>query len=350
MIHTMTRFQQQKVNKLLLITAISSSLGGLFAYIMVLLLSTPGSRTHDIQYLLLGSLTGFFISSTLISISWKMDSWARKPLWFDILIKPLMQTMFIILIYSTIYICIFGLQMFQKESWILPTLLFSFIMFALITFFENLERLLGKNVLKGLILGTYHKPVRENRFVMFLDIAGSTSLAERVGDVAFHALLNDFFCEIARPIVNNQGEIYKYVGDEVIITWKESTGKYKDAALAVLHAIDRTLERKKEYFISRYGTMPEYRAGLHFGQVVAGEMGLTRQEIAFSGDVMNTASRIQGECRNLGERFLVSEAAVVGLGIREGKTSNGELCSRGSIALRGKKEELNVYALHCNAD
>lgn len=59
---------------------------------------------------------------------------------------------------------------------------------------------------------------------------------------------------------------------------------------------------KEEY----YGLVPEFKAGAHSGEVIAAEIGDLKKGIVFSGDVLNTAARIQGECNRLGRRLLVS--------------------------------------------
>ena len=53
---------------------------------------------------------------------------------------------------------------------------------------------------------------------------GSTGLAERLGPLAFHRLLNRFVLDLTEPIVAARGEIHSYVGDEVIATWKLEEG------------------------------------------------------------------------------------------------------------------------------
>ena len=54
---------------------------------------------------------------------------------------------------------------------------------------------------------------------MFLDIAGSTTLAEQLGEVRVHDLITRFFFDIDRPVADHDGEVHAYVGDQVIVTW-----------------------------------------------------------------------------------------------------------------------------------
>ena len=83
----------------------------------------------------------------------------------------------------------------------------------------ELTRLVGSRVLFNVALGRYRLPVREARVLMFLDLAGSTSLAEAMGELRVQNLLTRFFYDIDEAIVAHGGEVHAYVGDEVIVTW-----------------------------------------------------------------------------------------------------------------------------------
>src|SRR5262249_48301139 len=78
------------------------------------------------------------------------------------------------------------------------------------------NKLLGQNVLLSFISGRYYRPRLEERVLLFIDMEGSTGLAERLGPLAFHRLLNRFVTDLTDPIVAARGEIYSYVGDELI--------------------------------------------------------------------------------------------------------------------------------------
>jgi len=83
----------------------------------------------------------------------------------------------------------------------------------------ELIRLVGSRVLFNVALGRYRNPTREARVLMFLDLAGSTSLAEAMGELRVQNLLTRFFYDIDDAIVAHGGEVHAYVGDEVIVTW-----------------------------------------------------------------------------------------------------------------------------------
>ena len=69
------------------------------------------------------------------------------------------------------------------------------------------------------------------------------------------------------------GAIYRYIGDEAIITWRlDETRDLCVAVEVVFHLHIRIADRGEEYR-SRFGVLPDFRAALHAGPVVAGEMG-----------------------------------------------------------------------------
>ena len=103
--------------------------------------------------------------------------------------------------------------------------LFSLAASFVFVFMLDVNSLLGQNVLLNFITGRYYAPRLESRVFLFLDMEGSTGLAERLGPLAFHRLLNRFVLDLTEPIVAARGEIHSYVGDEVIATWKLEDGK-----------------------------------------------------------------------------------------------------------------------------
>lgn len=69
----------------------------------------------------------------------------------------------------------------------------------------------------------------------------------------------------------------------------------------------KIFEKEREKYIDTYGLVPEFKAGIHCGKVTTGEIGVIKKEILFTGDVLNTSARIQGNCNPLGVNILISE-------------------------------------------
>ena len=219
--------------------------------------------------------------------------------------------------------------------------LFSLAAAFIFNFISDVNRLLGQNALLNFITGRYHRPRLEERVLLFLDMEGSTGLAERLGPLAFHRLLNRFVVDLTEPIVTARGEIYSYVGDEMIASWKFEEGIAKSRCIAACFAAVDELARLAPDYRSEFGAAVSFRAGLHCGPVVTGEMGSVKKEIVFLGDTVNTAARIQEFCRETGDRVLASADLIDRLELPSGVNKR----PLGDLRLRGKGADLALYAL-----
>lgn len=201
-------------------------------------------------------------------------------------------------------------------------------------------QIIGERTGRDIALGRYHRPRTEERFFLFIDIVGSTPVAERLGALAVHRYLNRIFQEASDPIDDHGGEVYQYVGDEIVVTWRVPEGRAAARPLACLFAVEEALARAAPEFEREFGAVPKLRAALHAGEVVAGESGGSRRAIVFHGDVMNATSRVENLTRELARPFLVSEDALARL---EGADAYA-LEDMGPQPLRGRQAPLRVYA------
>ena len=97
---------------------------------------------------------------------------------------------------------------------------------------------------------------------------------------------------------------------------------------------------KSKHFEKVYGLKPVFKAGLHGGMVMAGEMGIIKREIAYSGDVLNTTARIRSRCNEYNAHLLISSYIESSLD----RTKVGATISPiGNIELRGKEESLDLF-------
>ena len=222
------------------------------------------------------------------------------------------------------------------------------VMLALATaasFAFNLGRqvrlMVGPGTLWALLVGRYRLPVEEERAFLFLDLTGSTALAQRLGPARFNAFKNDFFHDVAGPVLATGGRIYQYVGDEVVVTWRVRGGRLKQSPVEAFVQIDAAVARNAEQYRRRYGEVPVYKAGLHSGVVVTAEVGDVKKDIVHSGDAVNVAARIEGQCHALGARLLVSEAA---LALAPLPTSVGTE-SVGAVDLRGRDGLVRLFRI-----
>ncbi len=208
-------------------------------------------------------------------------------------------------------------------------------------FFYILNTLIGKNILGKLFIGMYRKPIEVDRVFMFLDIKSSTTIAEKIGHLKFLSLVNDFFYDITEPVYQTKGEIYKYVGDEAIISWKTKDAVLDANCIKCFYLIQETILNKSDYYHKKYGVVPEFKAGLHGGLAVTGELGYTKREIAYMGDVVNTTSRIEEACKTFNELLLISEDLV----LKMNQQKNYQFIEIGKSKLRGKEKEMILYKI-----
>ena len=200
----------------------------------------------------------------------------------------------------------------------------------------------GTGVFKSMITGKYFQPQREERVFMFLDLRSSTAIAEKLGEVQYFKFLNDAFRFATSGIISSQGQIYQYVGDEIVISWPLDKGIEKANCITCFIHIQKSMEEKQEYFLQQYGVAPQFKAGLHYGHVMAGEMGVLKRDIVFSGDVLNTASRIQSKCNELGVNILMSKVLIDKV---KAKISNFAFKSVGKLHLKGKAMDMSLYTI-----
>src|SRR5260370_34859444 len=143
----------------------------------------------------------------------------------------------------------------------------------------ELTRLIGGRVRLNVILGRYRHPTREERALMFLDLAGSTSMAEALGEVRTQELLTRFFFDIDETIVAHGGEVHAYVGDEVIVTWRFTTQDSGGRCLDCFFAVEDRIKERADSYRREFGSVPRFLAALHPGPVLITQCGDSRRQI-----------------------------------------------------------------------
>jgi adenylate cyclase len=212
---------------------------------------------------------------------------------------------------------------------------------ALTQFIFQMNNKFGPGILWKIISGKYRFPKPEDRIFMFLDLNSATSIAENLGEVNYHRLLKDFFAHITYPIVNNGGEIYQYVGDEIVVAWSLYKGVKNNHCIRSFFEMKKEIEKNKEYYRQHYGLVPSFKAGIHAGNVIAGEIGIYKRDITFSGDVLNTTSRIRSMCKQFDVELIASSELLHHLD----STDQFAVHELGSIELRGKKNKIELSSL-----
>jgi adenylate cyclase len=191
------------------------------------------------------------------------------------------------------------------------------------------------------VTGRYVQPRREQRAFLLIDLKDSTGTAERLGPLRFHELLNDFFRDIADAALECGAEIHKYVGDEAILTWSGADALGDGECLACPFVAQDFIEASRPRYLARFGGVPAFRAASHFGEIVTGEIGEVRREIAYVGDTLNVAARLLEAAKELGRDVLVStdllEHAALPPELKAEKLP--------TLAVRGRTAPLGIAAL-----
>jgi adenylate cyclase len=230
----------------------------------------------------------------------------------------------------------------SDPAWLLGDIMFGFALLFVPLVVASIDRLLGPGNLLRLLTGKYHHPREEERIFLFLDMQGSTRAAERIGNVAFLELLAACIATATRPLLAHQGEIYRYLGDEIVACWPirgpDTADLAFDGAIATLDALDAVAWQLE----ASHGFAPRFRGGLHVGTVAVGEIGDTRREIAFLGDGINVAKRLEAIARDRNARLVVSGHLVDRL---SGDGRRRQALPLGETPIAGKSDPVAIFSV-----
>ena len=213
-------------------------------------------------------------------------------------------------------------------------------MSAILSFTLFMRAKVAGNVLYNLIFGKYASPREEHRAIMYIDLNNATTIAEQFTQEAYFSFLNDFYTSITPAILMSDGVIYRYVGDQMAVSWH--LGEKFDASrcIGAVFKASHLLEQKREYFVERYGKVPTFKAALHCGKIVVGELGYVKSQLVYHGDVLYVTELIEKSCRKYNKNFLVSEALIDRMDMPA--LYEREYCGDLSI---GEGESLRLYSI-----
>ena len=217
---------------------------------------------------------------------------------------------------------------------------------VLASFFVSLGRKLGPGVLTGWMLGRYRQPIQERRVVMFLDINDSTTIAERVGDADFSSFVRDFMADLTQPILASRAEVSHYIGDEVVLTWRLTSGQTRVAWPRMIRLAQQRLDQRRSYYTTRYGLVPSFKCGIHAGTVITTEVGVLKSDLVHHGDVLNVASRLAESCKSQGCNVLATTDALASASALEGFSTK----SLGLLEVKGRRDSIQAVALEDTAE
>lgn len=212
-----------------------------------------------------------------------------------------------------------------------------------INFFKAIRQKIGSEQFFRIITGYYRTPKEENRIFIFIDLISSTKYAELLGHRKYSAFLQACFKELGILEIKYRAMQYQIVGDEVVLSWSSKNIKNFRYAVNFYYEFKSILASRDEYFKNEFGIIPNFTASINAGEIMVAEVGTVKSEIAFHGDVLNTAARIQKQCKSYNRPLLVTECFVkkfrpVSQGYQVEWITNDPLA--------GKLKRVEVYAVH----
>ncbi len=232
---------------------------------------------------------------------------------------------------------------FMFNSTILFFLLILFIGGYVYQLINTLLHQIGYAPLGKIMMGYYQKPREECHIFMFLDLQSSTSYAEKLGHKRYSYFIQDCFRIVSKSMLVTRGRVYQFVGDEMVITWNADKKLSCKRAVDFFFLYKEALNEERAYFEKEYGVMPIFTASLNVGNVMAAEVGEIKRELAFHGDVLNTAARIQKQCKAYRKEILVTREFAVRLikNTKEYKIKYVDL-----VKFFGKKKSIKIYEVY----
>ncbi len=203
---------------------------------------------------------------------------------------------------------------------------------------ERLRDLFGRQVGEDVVRLALERGVElggeaRNAAVLFVDLEGSTTLAERRDPAEVVELLNRFFAVVVEVVGAHEGWVNKFEGDAALCVF--------GAPLPDESASARALAAARELCERLHEELPEIRAGIGVsaGRVVAGNIGAAKRfEYTVIGDPVNQAARLTELAKERPERALASEEALAGAG--EGEAERWRVCDE--LTLRGRSRPTRV--------
>lgn len=316
--------------------------------------TTPSGINHYLrgpvihfELVLEGMLLGLFYAA--ISRLTGRDRLRKRPLYQLVFIKAVLDLLALVMV-GLLVVAVFEFthlmpdmsesdqQALTSPAFVGSVLLWLLFCTLFVSLILEMRRKLGPHVMTSLLLGHYYKPRNEERVFLFMDLKDSTHITETLGHETYSLFLRECYAELTELILRHQAEVYQYVGDEVVLSWPASADNVKHCVELGLKFQKRLVKREPHY-TRTFGLAPTFRAGADLGTVTVTEVGEVKTEIAYHGDVLNTAARLLSSCKEVGVLFLISQTLQQQLPAEVSTTAVG------SLELRGKDQPVPSFSV-----
>lgn len=312
-------------------------------------------QQHTVQTILLRELNVFFLSMVMayFLIFFMKNFFRKTSLLMTMLLKAVILILAALIINFFIHVTYvtliakqsasYALDIFYKNTfetpWLIQKIPEWIILFVLTQLVIEINEKYSPGVFIDIVLGKYQQPKDERRIIMFIDLRDSTVIAEKLGHKEYFKFIRDFIYYISIGLMEYGGRIYQYVGDEIVVSWPDSRRNTRKCIYALIEA-RKSLNKHLNKFLHNYGVVPEYKVGIHTGEVTIGEIGIIKKDLVMSGDTMNTTARIRDACNELNQKFIVSKDFIDGINLKNWQAEN-----LGPIELKGKNATIELFAL-----
>jgi adenylate cyclase len=223
--------------------------------------------------------------------------------------------------------------------WLLQKISYWLILFLITQLIIEINEKYSPGVFIDILFGKYVTPKIEKRIVMFIDLKNSTSIGEKLENKQYFKFIREFIYQVSDALIQYGGRIYQYVGDEIVVSWLYNNKNTRNCMRALIQA-HKNLQKNSDRFRRYDGIVPEYRVGIHIGDVTVGEIGIIKKDLAMSGDTMNTTARIRSACTELNQKYIVSKNFV-----EHAELKPWQVESLGQVELKGKENGIELFAL-----
>lgn len=315
------------------------------------------STDYNYFYTLLISIMNCLVGASILGsmeVMWFGKFFRKKPFGFSLFARTFIYLSFILFFISLSTLTIISNEidksLLSKDvlNLLLNTIITTRFLLQIIywgiccflaLFIMQVNEKFGQGVLFNFFTGKYHKPIFEDRVFMFMDLKSSTSIAEKLGHQKYSQLIQNCFYDLTDVVTKYDAEIYQYVGDEVVLSWKYHNEFDFEKCLNTFFSFKEKLEEQKDTYLSKFKSHPEFKAGIHYGKVTVAEVGEIKKELAFHGDAINTSSRIQTKCNELKKELLISDSVNQKISDRE----QFKISFVDNVLLKGKSHPLGLY-------
>jgi adenylate cyclase len=213
----------------------------------------------------------------------------------------------------------------------------------------NLARYFSPNVVEQ--LSQNDEPLKQVRTqnvgVLFADIVGFTAYSDGRSPIEVIGTLRQFHERMEREVFRHDGTLDKYLGDGLMATFGTPFAGEADAgnALRCAHAMIETIDELNRERKVRNEPPIQLSIGLHYGQVVLGDIGLNRLEFAVIGTAVNAASRLEALTREYGCAMVASDELVQRARAESGSSSAdfALLVEQPPRSIRGLEQPVGIW-------